>query len=105
MYEVLIQSSARRINRAAGEYLAQQSARRRFDSKASAREWAGEISVDDGPVRIQDVAPNDPRNIDGYLVADPVHSRQSHHQTTGDTVSLECFDPQADGSSAEEPRS
>lgn len=92
MYVVRIKSSARRINRAAGEYLAYQGATRRFEAKSAARAWATEISDGDGAVRVQDAAPNDPADVDGYLVADPVRRRSG--SARGDAVStmIETFD-------------
>lgn len=69
-YVVAIKPSARRHSAAAGEFVARRGARRTFDSKALAREWARDLrSPGDGTVWIQDAAPNDPADVDGYLVA------------------------------------
>ena len=75
-YEVEIKRSARRINGAASEWVARRGATRTFATKADARRWAEAISGD-GPVRVQDAAPNDPDDVDGYLVADPLFTRRS----------------------------
>ena len=74
-YVVEIKRSARRINGAASEWVARRGADRTFATKADARRWATAISGD-GPVRVQDVAPNDPDDVDGYLVADPLFRRR-----------------------------
>jgi len=73
-YEVAIKPSARRINRVAGEWVGRRGQSRTFATKADARAWAEDISSA-GPVRVQDVAPNDPADVDGYLVADPNRAR------------------------------
>lgn len=101
MYVVLIKSSARRINRSAGEYLARRGSTRSFPEKAAAREWAMAISDGDGAVRVQDAAPNDPQDIDGYLVADPVERRTTRQQADGSMASLGQFHPVGDGSTDE----
>ena len=73
-YVVEIKRSARRINGAASEWVARRHATRTFATKADARRWARVISGD-GDVRVQDAAPNDPDDVDGYLVADPLRGR------------------------------
>jgi len=73
-YLVAIKPSARRHNRVAGEWVGRRGATRRFAEKADARAWAADISGA-GAVRVQDVAPNDPADVDGYLVADPNRNR------------------------------
>lgn len=75
-YVVEIKRSARRINGAASEWVARRGATRTFATKADARRWSQAISGD-GHVRVQDVAPNDPEEVDGYLVADPNYRRRS----------------------------
>lgn len=75
-YEVGIKRSARRINGAASEWVARRGGTRTFATKADARRWASAISGD-GRVRVQDAAPNDPDEVDGYLVADPNRRRRS----------------------------
>lgn len=73
-YEVAIKPSARRINRVAGEWVGRRGRSRTFATKADAKAWAQDISSA-GLVRVQDVAPNDPTDVDGYLVADPNRDR------------------------------
>ena len=79
-YVVEIKRSARRINGAASEWVARRGSTRTFATKADARRWAVAISGD-GPVRVQDAAPNDPDEVDGYLVVDPLFRRRA-----GDSV-------------------
>lgn len=74
-YVVAIKPSARRHNRVAGEWVGRRGATRVFAEKADARAWATDISGV-GAVRVQDVAPNDPAEVDGYLVADPNRNRR-----------------------------
>jgi len=75
-YVVEIKRSARRINGAASEWVARRGSTRTFATKADARRWAVAISGD-GPVRVQDAAPNDPDEVDGYLVVDPLYRRRA----------------------------
>ena len=73
-YEVAIKPSARRSNRVAGEWVGRRGQSRTFATKADAKAWAEDVSSA-GPVRVQDVAPNDPADVEGYLVADPNRDR------------------------------
>ena len=73
-YVVAIKPSARRLNRVAGEWVGRRGATRTFAEKADARAWAEDISGA-GKVRVQDRSPNDPAEVDGYLVADPNRNR------------------------------
>lgn len=86
-YVVAIKPSARRINAVAGAHVNRRGPRRAFDSKAAAKAWAEGISADDGAVRVQDVAPNDPASIDGYVVADPARSRMGSSDPSGSGAS------------------
>lgn len=83
-YLVEIKRSARRLNGAASEWVARRGATRTFATKADARRWAEAISGD-GNVRVQDAAPNDPDAVDGYLVADPLYTRDAE-PVSGDAV-------------------
>lgn len=74
-YEVAIKPSARRLNRVAGEWVGRRGNTRTFAEKADARAWAADISSA-GAVRVQDAAPNDPADVDGYLVANPNRDRR-----------------------------
>lgn len=67
-YRLEVKRSARRTNGAAGEWVNREGARRRFETKALARQWAREISQPGGRVWVQDAAPHDPAPVDGYLV-------------------------------------
>lgn len=79
-YVVAIKPSARRINRFASEWVGRRRSTRSFASKSDAKEWAHVISSV-GRVRVQDVAPNDPADVDGYLVADPLYSTERTTQS------------------------
>lgn len=79
-YVVAIKPSARRINETAGRWVGGHGSTRAFSDKPAARDWAAEIR-DDGPVRIQNAAPNDPAPVDGYLVADPARKREKSGET------------------------
>jgi len=87
-YVVEIKRSARRLNGAASEWVARRGGARVFATKADARRWAQAISGD-GPVRVQDVAPNDPDDVDGYLVADPLHRRRAGGASAGVDATLD----------------
>lgn len=75
-YVVAIKPSARRLNRVAGEWVGRRGSTRTFAEKTDAKAWAMDISSA-GAVRVQDAAPNDPDDIDGYLVADPNRDRNA----------------------------
>jgi len=64
-YVVEIKPSARRRSAAAGEWVNGHGVRRRFHTKADAREWAGDA---DGRVWVQDAVPHDRSPVDGYVV-------------------------------------
>lgn len=63
-----VKPSARRTSAAAGEWVNREGTRRRFASKPLAREWARELSGPGATVWIQDAAPGDASDVDGYLV-------------------------------------
>lgn len=67
-YVVELKPSARRTAAAVGEWVNREGPRRRFDSKALAREWAREASEPGRTVWVQDAAPDDDSPVDGYLV-------------------------------------
>lgn len=67
-YVVAVKPSARRTSGAAGEWVNREGTDRRFESKPLAREWARELSGPDATVWIQDAAPADESDVDGYLV-------------------------------------
>lgn len=68
-YVVAVKRSARRVSPGAGCWVRGNGPRRRFDSKAAAREWARSISPSDSTVWVQDAAPWDDSPVDGYVVA------------------------------------
>ena len=90
-YVVEIKRSARRVNGAASEWVARRGATRTFATKADARRWSQAISGD-GPVRVQDAAPNDPDAVDGYLVEDPLFSHRSVATSSGTDATLDAVD-------------
>lgn len=96
-YVVEIKRSARRLNGAASEWVARRGATRTFATKADARRWAVAISGD-GPVRVQDAAPNDPDDVDGYLVADPLHRRSDEPGEEAANATFESLDSNSRGS-------
>jgi len=67
-YVVAIKPSARRTARVVGQWVNREGPRRRFASKALAREWARRASGHRARVWIQDAAPHDATDADGYLV-------------------------------------
>ncbi|MFC6836729.1 hypothetical protein [Halomarina ordinaria] len=79
-YTVAVKPSARRRSAAAGRWVNDRGPRRRFETKALARQWARELSTHSVTLWVQDAAPNDPAPVDGYLVARRGPSRES---TTG----------------------
>jgi hypothetical protein len=67
-YVVAIKHSARQRCAAAGEWVAENGPTREFRSKRAAREWAMRERERDAPVWVQDAAPWDRSDVDGYLV-------------------------------------
>lgn len=96
-YVVEIKPSARRINRAASEWVGRRSVTRAFGTKTEAREWARTISSADGAVRVQDAAPNDPADVDGYLVANPARrgagGTRVKRSSRDESSTLDRFEP------------
>ena len=66
-YLVDIKRSARRASADAGEWVRDEGSVREFDSKATAREWAAALDGD-RTVWVQDAAPWDASDVDGYVV-------------------------------------
>lgn len=81
-YVVDIKPSARRSARAVGEWVNTHGSRRRFDSKPLAREWARAVSGPHATVWIQDAAPADDADVDGYLVGGDRLGGSGGHPTT-----------------------
>ena len=67
-YVVAVKPSARKRSAAAGELVATHGPRWTFRSKHAARRWAVRASEPGRRVWIQDANPNDPADVDGYLV-------------------------------------
>lgn len=67
-YVVEIKPSARRCCRTVGAWVNTRGPIRRFETKPLARAWARDASGPHATVWIQDAAPADDRDIDGYLV-------------------------------------
>lgn len=68
-YVVAVKRSARKASSGAGRWVRGNGTRRRFDSKAGAREWARQLSSPERTVWVQDAAPWDDSPVDGYVVA------------------------------------
>lgn len=87
-YVLAIKESARRRNVVAAEWVQTQGTQRTFHSKAAAKQWATRVSSPGGIVWVQDVAPNDPAPVDGYLVGGrrgrTVHDDGSAQTTLGE---------------------
>ncbi|MES3517529.1 MAG: hypothetical protein PPP58_07695 [Natronomonas sp.] len=79
-YVVSVKPSARRASSVAGTWVAESGPRRRFGSKALAREWARRLSGPDRTLWVQDAHPRDSDSADGYLLA-----RRRHSTPTDDT--------------------
>lgn len=67
-YVVEMKPSARRVSGGVGEWVRRHGVRRTFETKAQAREWAGDHSPPDRSVWVQDAAPWDDSAVDGYVV-------------------------------------
>jgi hypothetical protein len=68
VYVVAMKPSARRTSAPVGRWVRDHGARRAFDSKPLAREWARAASGPRARVWIQDAVPTDASDADGYLV-------------------------------------
>ena len=86
-YVVAIKPSARRTARDVGEWVNRHGSRRRFASKALAREWARRASGHRARVWVQDAAPHDVADVDGYVVGGDrtrgSRSSPARHQASG----------------------
>jgi hypothetical protein len=87
-YVVAVKPSARRVSSAAGEWVAQEGRRRRFDSKAMAREWAREASRQGRTLWVQDAHPLDEGPADGYLMARRSRVRGSEEELPGEQAAF-----------------
>lgn len=83
-YVVVIKPSARRVSRAAGQWVADESRFRAFDSKALAREWAREASPQGRTLWVQDAHPADEGTADGYLLARASRLRGNETELPGE---------------------
>jgi hypothetical protein len=77
-FTVAVKDSAREANRAARRLAVTEGDRLDFDSEVAAHRRARELA-DEGetPVKVQRAAPQDPDDVDGYLVAWPERRRRS----------------------------
>ncbi|MFD1586872.1 hypothetical protein ACFR9U_07745 [Halorientalis brevis] len=82
-YVVEIKPSARRSCPAVGTWVNTQGSVRRFETKPLARAWARTVSGPHATVWIQDAAPTDDRDVDGYLVGG---DRRGRPRAGGDTA-------------------
>jgi hypothetical protein len=90
-YVVEVKRSARRASPRAGGWVNHNGRRRRFESKAGAREWAREAS-DARTVWVQDANPADTDPVDGYVVArryDPERTRAREQAAVTAQTTLE----------------
>ena len=67
-YLVEIKRSARKVSPDAGRWVRAHGARRSFATKALAAQWARIMSPPDRTVWVQDAAPWDASDVDGYVV-------------------------------------
>lgn len=84
---VAVKRSARKISEGAGRWVRGNGPRRRFDSKAAAREWARGLSSPDHTVWVQDAAPWDESPVDGYVVGGR-RTGSRRHAVPGEQSSL-----------------
>jgi hypothetical protein len=87
-YVVAVKPSARRVSRAAGEWVAERGRHRRFDSRPLAREWAREASPQGRTLWVQDAHPLDEGPADGYLMARRSRLRGNETELPGDQVAV-----------------
>lgn len=87
-YVVAAKPSARRVSEAVGAWVAASGCHRRFDSKASAREFAREAGPEDRTLWVQDAHPLDPTGADGYLLARRSSRRGNEAELPGEQVGL-----------------
>ena len=87
-YVVAAKPSARRVSGAVGAWVAASGCRRRFASKAAAREFAREASPEGRTLWVQDAHPLDPTDADGYLLARRSSRRDNEAELPGEQVGL-----------------
>ena len=74
-YLVVVKPSARKVSAPAGRWVNDHGPRRRFETKALAREWARVCRGPTAPVWIQDAPPWADDDADGYLVGRTTRAR------------------------------
>jgi hypothetical protein len=67
-YVVEVKRSARKVSPGAGRWVREHGARREFDTKQLARQWARIMSPPGRTVWVQNAAPWDQSPVDGYVV-------------------------------------
>ncbi|CCQ35497.1 uncharacterized protein Nmlp_1288 [Natronomonas moolapensis 8.8.11] len=87
-YVVAAKPSARRASGTVGAWIAASGCHRRFDSKASACEFARAASPEGRTLWVQDAHPLDPTEADGYLLARRSSRRNNEAELPGEQVGL-----------------
>jgi hypothetical protein len=85
-YVVAAKPSARRASLAVGKWVAESGPFRAFDSKATAREWAREVSPAGYTLWVQNAHPEDDERADGYLLARRSRLRGNETELPGEQV-------------------
>jgi len=84
--KIAIKDSARRENRAVDQLYKEEGGILEYESRAAAKEDAEKFSSSgNGRVAVQRAAPNDPSDVDGYLVYAPVQNKHTPKGTLEDS--------------------
>lgn len=70
MFRVALKESAREQNRCVREIVSEEGPIKQFNSRREAEKFADEMCALGGPVRLQSPAPQDPADVNAYLVSD-----------------------------------
>jgi hypothetical protein len=84
-FTVEAKPGALEVNRALAETVDSHGHPLEFGSRARAEAYARQLSAEDGDLRLQAAAPNDPSDVDGYLLAAHNPSIKEPAETEGDT--------------------
>ena len=81
MYRMEIKGNAIKLSSAIRDVSEERGHIVEFESEEAAESWKNKFSVENGQIRISTVAPQDPRDLDGYLIGFPERNTHEPKQT------------------------
>jgi hypothetical protein len=88
MFRVALKQSAREQNCRVGEIVSEEGPVKQFNSRSEAEEFADEMCSSGDPVRLQSPAPQDPADVDAYLISDTQRNEWEPIESNGQSVTF-----------------